>query len=115
MAYKYYDFECPNCSFREERMTKEGDVELCTAVHDGVACETPMVRMPPAPLSKFITKGNHDYAQRERERCVSRRGKRGRCQVSNACAAQIRRQRAGRAGKRPIGCCAANQNAIGVT
>ena len=85
MAYKYYDFECPSCGNIEERMVtsleeeqvcleevsdEEGTGELLAG--GGRQCGHVMQHLPSKVRMNTIVRGNHDYAERERERLTKR-------------------------------------------
>lgn len=82
---RYIDFTCPTCETNHTRFvetnddnTLYGDPEICNVNsenYDGVTCDGTLVQNEMAVFDgymKTITKGNHDYNERERERLEKR-------------------------------------------
>ena len=89
---RYLDFTCPTCETNHTRFVETNDddtplvanddgpiaPEVCgenSQNYDGVTCDGALVQVDPKfrGYMKVITKGNHDFNERERER-LERRG-----------------------------------------
>lgn len=81
---RYLDFTCPTCETRHTRFvetndddTLHGEPEVCgenSQNYDGVTCEGVLAQVDTmfTGYMKTITKGNHDFNERERERLEKR-------------------------------------------
>lgn len=68
-----YDFECPECGNVEERYSDNPESEVCLEPReDGKQCRGVMVQLLSPVRLKTIVRGNHDFADRERERLTKR-------------------------------------------
>lgn len=80
---RYLDFKCPTCETTHTRFVETNDddtplePEVCNENsnnYDGVTCDGVLVPVDTVfnGYMKTITKGNHDFSERERERLEKR-------------------------------------------